>query len=318
MSTHLWSADAPTAGAFKEHVVLDLFKQAGYMSVFRKVAEVKRVRTGESATIPSDQELTFALDNKVDENQLLSQSKISINAKTITLYERGHSVAISNTAVLRSPVDALEICKKRLVQHMQRDMEGVIASALKTAPIKYVATGASAQNITTNGTASGTCASGPNFYHLRYLSRYMQDDKRIPFHSLLGNAYAGIFRFSALQSIKDDAEYTEINRGLPRAVEQLQSIGQIEDFVIMGYNDSTVLNGAIGSGSAFSEGLLLGDECVYLCVQDDLSVKYDLSDGENTDFGRFKYVAYVGHIGAGLPSDSANAGLARVVHWTSA
>lgn len=314
----MWSSDAPTQGAFKEQVVLDLFEQAGYNALFRKMVEVKPVATGESATIPSDEELTFNLDNEIDENQLIPQSKINLSAKTIALKERGHLVSLTNTSQLRSPVDILNVSKDRLAQYIQRDMEGLIASTLKLAPVKYVATGAAAGNFTTNGTPSGTLASGPNFYHMRNLSRYMQDNLRVPFHRMLGNRYAAIFRYSALVSLKSDSEYGTFNRGNPNAAAALQSIGTIEDFEVYGYTDGAILNGAIGSGSAFSEGLLLGDKPAYLAIQDDNKVIYDVSDGAQTDFGRFKYVAWRGHMGCGLPSDSANAGLARVVHWTTA
>lgn len=310
--------DAPTAGAYKEQEVAELFETSGFDSIFRQIARLKVVNKGDTATIPNDSVLTFSLNNAVDEDQLLSQSFVNMAAKTISLTERGHKVSITNTAKLREIPDILGINEKRIREHMKRDTEGVIVTALKTAPVKYVATSASAQSITTNGTASGTCASGPNFYHLRYLSRYMQDDLRIPFHQMLGDRFAGVFRYGALASIKDDSEYNEINRGLPEAARRLKGIGTIEDFAIFGNNDSAMLNNNIGSGSAFSEGLLCGGDAVWLCVQDDMSVYYDLSEGISTDFGRFKYIGYHGHIGAGLPSDSANAGKARVIHWTSA
>lgn len=315
---YLHSSDAPTAGAYKEQEVTELFETSGFDSVFRQLARLRVVAKGDTATIPNDSVLDFDLDNSVNENELLPESYVNMAAKTIALQERGHIVNVTNTAKLREIPDILGINESRLREHMKRDTEGVIVTALKTAPIKYVATSASAQSITTDGTASGTCASGPNFYHLRYLSRYMQDDLRIPFHQMLGDRYAGVFRYGALASIKSDSEYNEINRGLPEAARRLKGIGTIEDFAIMGNNDPQMLSNSIGSGSAFSEGLLLGGDAVYLCVQDDLSVKYDLGDHIGTDFGRFKYIAYNGHMGAGLPSDSANAGKARVIHWTSA
>lgn len=318
MGTYNFSVDSPNVGAYKEQVVSDLFRQAGYDAVFARIAERKLVPTGESLTIPSSEELSFALDNSVTEDQLLPLSKITVNAKTIAMQQRGYTVSVTRTAKIRGPVDIWDESKKRLAQHMGRDMEGLIASALKTSPIKYVATGAATQNITTNGTASGTLAAGPNFYHMRYLSRYMQDNLRIPFSSKIGGAFGAVFRYSALQSLKSDSEYNEIHRGLPQYFESIKSIGRIEDFVVMPYNDNVVLNGAIGSGNAFSEGLLFGDECCYLGVQEDFGVYYDVSEGESTDFGRFCYAAYHGHMAAGLPSDSANAGLARVIHWTSA
>jgi len=316
-SPQFWGADAPTQGAYKEHEVAEIFKPAGYASLLFNLASKRRVMSGQSLTVPAYENLSFPTSTILDEDQTIPLSKLSVTAKTISMNERGRAVAITGKTENRSPWDILQGHKDAVATMMSRELEEVISTALKLMPIKYVATSASAQNVTTNGTASGTLATNPNVYHMQYIGQLLQDTYRVPFDKKY-NSYLGIFRGNGIFGIQRDADYRELNRGLGlKPIEDL-SVGKIGDIVLFKHNDSRVLSNNIGSGSAFSEGFVIGDQAVLFGFIEQIGLYYDFSKTKATDFGRFKYIAWMGDYGAGLFSDSANADLVRGLHWTTA
>lgn len=311
-----WGTDAPSTGAFQSHVVAELFKPASYNAIFYQLAEKKLLKSGEEYTIPSYSNLTLPTSQNVDEDARLPSIKLSLASKVIAPDEKGLKMVVTGQMVRKSPVDVVEASKSELSLLMQRELERVCKRAADDTPIKYVATGPMSQSITTNGTASGTIASNPTIYHLRRLSTYMMDNLRIPFHKSFGS-YVAVFRHSAIENIMNDPEFTEIHQGLPEAFSSMR-IKQIADIKVMGYNDGDVLSGSLGAGSNLSEGLIMGDQGICFVHLDLPKMFYDFSESNDTDFGRFKYIAWRGNFGAGLYSDSANAGLVRNIHWTTA
>lgn len=315
MSIQSWELDASSTGAYKENQVAEAFMAAGFKSVLFNLADKRRVASGESLTVPSVSEITFPTSTALDELQTIPLSKLTISAKTISMAEKGRAIAVTGRTQRRSPIDVLSAHKSKVSEMMSRELESVISTALKTSNIKYVANGVASQNITTNGTAGAAALSNPNIYHLRYMSNYMSDTLRAPKHRKF-NSYVGLFRGNAIMSIQNDPEYTEINNGLPNEFSRL-SVGKIADISLMSHNDDNVLSNTIGTNSDVSEGIIMGDEAVLFGFLEQIRLVYDFSETKATDFGRFKYIAWKGDYGAGLYSDSANAGLARVMHYTS-
>jgi len=314
MSTpQFWGADAPTQGAYKEHEVSEIFKPSAYASLLFNLASKRRVMSGQSLTIPAYQNLSFPTSTVLDEDQTIPLSKLTITAKTISMQERGRAVAITGMTERRSPWDVLQGHRDAVSKMMERELEEVISTALKTMPVKYVATSSSAQTITTNGTASGTIGSNPNIYHMQFIGNYLSDSLRVPMD---GGSYKGVFRGNAILGIQRDDQYFELNRGLGTApVEKLQ-VGKIGDIVLYKHNDSRVLSNSLNS--SYSEGFVFGQDAVLFGFIEQIGLYYDFSKTKATDFGRFKYIAWMGDYGAGLFSDSASADLVRGLHWTTA
>jgi hypothetical protein len=316
-SPQFWGADAPSVGAYKENQVSEIFRPAGFESLFFGLAAKKRVLMGESLTVPAYQNLDFPTTTVLQEDQPIPMSKLSVTAKTISMSERGRAVAITGKTERRSPFDILQAHRDAVAVMMTRELEEVISTAAKLTDIKVVLTGAAAESITTNGTASGTANSNPNIYHMQTLGLYMSDSLRIPVDPRYG-AYVSVFRGAGIYGLQRDSEWREYYRGDKLGSIETQRAGQIGDIVIFKHNDPRVLLNNIGTGSAFTEGLLMGKDSVLFGFLDQIGLQYDFSKTKATDFGRFKYIAWLGDYGAGLFSDSVDAGLARTLHVTTA
>lgn len=314
-SPQFWS-NAPSAGAYKEHEVAEVFKPAGYASLFFNLAAKKRVMSGEGLTVPAYENLDRPNSLLLDEDQPIPLSKLTVSAKTISMNERGRAVAITGKTARRSPFDILEAHKKAIATMMEQELEVVISTALKSMPVKYVANGAAAQNITVNGTPGAGATHNPNIYHMQYVSDYMQDQLRIPFDPRFGS-YVGVFRGNGILSIQQDDDFVKYHEGTGLTAIQKCNVGKIADITFMKHNNSDVLDRALGSSNNVSEGFILGDQAVLFGFLEQIGLHYDFSKSKATDFGRFKYIAWMGDYGAGLYSDSANADLVRGIHWTS-
>lgn len=317
MSTpQMWGSDAPNVGAYKENEVAEVFKPAGFASLLFNLADKRRVAQGESLTVPAYQNLSFPTSTSLDEDQPIPLSKLSITAKTISMDERGRAVAVTGKAQRRSPLDVLQAHRDAIAEMMRRELEEVISTALKLMPIKYVATGAASQTITTNGVPGGSATTNPNIYHMQNIGNYLSDNLRVPMDPRFG-AYAAVFRGNGILSIQRDSEWRELHRGTGLSSIDTLRVGQIGDVVVFKHNDSRVLANNIGSSSDVSEGFVLGNQAVLFGFLEQIGLHFDFSVSKATDFGRFKYIAWMGDYGAGIYSDSANADLVRGLHWSS-
>ena len=317
MSTpQYWGADAPNVGAYKENEVAEVFKASGFASLLFNLADKRRVMQGESLTVPAYENLAFPPTTSLDEDQPIPLSKLNITAKTIAMDERGRAVAVTGKTQRRSPFDVLQAHKDAIAEMMSREMEEVISTALKTMPIKYVATGAATQTVTTNGIPGAAATTNPNIYHMQNIGTLLQDTYRVPMDSRF-NAYVALFRGNGILSIQRDPEWRELHRGTGlTSIDTLQA-GQIGDIVLFKHNDSRVLANDIGASSDVTEGFVMGNQAVLFGFLEQIGLKFDFSESKATDFGRFKYIAWMGDYGAGIYSDSANADLVRGLHWTS-
>lgn len=313
-SVQQWGADSPSVGAYRENQVAEVFQPAAFASLLFGLANKRRVLMGQSLTVPAYQNLDFPTSTVLDEDQPIPMSKLSITAKTISMSERGRAVAITGKTERRSPFDVLQANRDAIAMMMTRELEEVIATALKTMPIKYVLSSASTQTITTNGTPGGAAGSNPNIYHMQTIGNYLADSLRVPVDPRY-NAYVAIFRGNGILGIQRDSEWREFYRGDKLDSIATARVGQIGDSVVFKHNDPRVLSNALNS--AYSEGFVFGKDAVLFGFLEQIGLQYDFSRTKATDFGRFKYIAWMGDYGAGLYSDSANADLVRGIHISS-
>jgi N4-gp56 family major capsid protein len=318
MSIQSWDVDRPSTGAYPEHEMSAVFRASSFLSPLFQEAEMKMVKSGETISIPIVDNLSLPSSVNVNELDRLPVLKLSITAKTISLAEKGLSVQVTRKSVNRSPIDILQEHKEMLQRTMSRTLEATVAEALDDMLVKYVATGPVSQNVATNGTAAAAALNNLNFYHARYINNYLRDQLRVPKRSKgrAAGKYLGIFRGNAELALRNDPEFVEFNTGVPSSMEK-DLVGEIAGIKIVLTDDSNVLANNVGTNSDVSEGFIIGDEAVYMCIMEGLSLKYDFSESYANDYGRFKYIAWHGDIAAGLPADSANAGLVRGLHFTS-
>lgn len=315
-SVQSWGSDAPSTGAYQVNQVGEVLKPAGFASLLFGLADKRKVLMGNSLTVPAFQNLDFPTSTALDEDAPIPMSKLSITAKTITMSERGRAVAITGKTERRSPFDVLQAHRDAVAQMMTRELEEVIATALKTMPIKYNCLTSSTYGLATNGTAAGAAVSQPNVFHMQTIGMLLADSYRVPVDPRY-NAYVAVLRGNGVLGIQRDSEFRTYFTANGLTPIETARVGQIGDCVIYKHNDTRVLSNAIGTGSAYSEGVVFGKEGVLFGFLEQIGLKYDFSEGAATNFGRFKYIAWMGDYGAGLHSDSANADLVRGLHISS-
>ena len=304
-------ADAPSTGAYKSHEVIDVFKQAVPKVLFLPYAKRVNIPSGESLTVPITSTLAVPTSSALDENLSIPLDKLTVTAKTISLYERGRGTMISRKAMSRSPIDLLPIHREAIADQMALDFDAVLAAAFKLGQLQYVATGPASYNLATNGTAATTCLANPNFYHIRKMRDLAFQTYTMPTRD--NGLYTFIGTTTAIRGILDDPEFLAIHSPTQPGMFSGNAVGTIAGVEIVENQNSGALDDSIGSGNAFGEGVFIAKDAVYYAILDQPTIHYDATH----DHGRYVSIAWYGDWGAGTSTDSANAGLVRLIHFTS-
>lgn len=309
-----WS-DAPATGAYKSHEVAEVFAQAVAMTRFVPYCVRKSISSGEATTIPIRGSLALPTNTALTESASTPLDKLSITAKTISLIERGRGVMLTKKALKRSPIDLLQEHKTALAEQMALDMDRIACDAFQLAKLKYVGTGVASYNLATNGTAAAAAVANMNFWHLRKMRDLAYATYTIPPH--LDGSYKLIIATAGVRGLKDDPEWLALNEGRGLEVTNGGLRGRIDDVEVIENQYSGALSNGIGTSSDVGEGVFFGREAVYMVVLSMPEIFYDLSPSLATDFGRFPAMAWNCDWNAGTSTDSANAGLTRIIHYTS-
>lgn len=314
MTTHTWVFDAPT-GVYKSHAMsTELYEAAMEDAVFmdhvQPVNGYGRNR-GESVTLTRVSELTEPTSGVLSETDRIPEDQFSLSTVAITVNEYGRSVPYTSLADDLSEFDIENPIQRTLRNQMAKVMDASVATAFKTAQVKYAPTGAASRNIATSGTFGATAASNLNFYHVEEIRDYMYDTLYTP---TIGGDYMGIFRTQALRGIKRDAAFEEWHKYTNPQAKFNSEVGKLEGVRFIETNHSTALSNNLGTGSVLGEGVVFGEDAVAMAE----ALTPELRAGIPEDFGRKKAVAWYGIVEFGLIWDTGNAGEARVVHVGSA
>jgi N4-gp56 family major capsid protein len=247
----------------------------------------------------------------LDENVSIPLDKLTITSKTITMYERGRGTMVSKKAMSRSPIDLLAIHRDAIAKQMAHDMDILLADAFTSGQLKYTATGPAAYTLATAGTCTTNATTNPNFYHIRKMRDLAFQTYTMPTRA--NGLYTFIGTTTAIRGILDDPEFLEINKYGNAGTFTGNSVGTIAGVEIVENQNSNALDDALGTGNDVGEGVFIADEAVYYAVLDEPSIHYDATH----DHGRYVSIAWYGDWGAGTSTDSANAGFARLIHFTS-
>jgi hypothetical protein len=302
-------ADAPSQGAYKSHEVLPVFKQAAADTLFLPLCIRKSISSGEEVTIPAAGLLDEPSNSELQEDLSIPLDKLTITAKTIPMKERGRGVVVTKKALTRSPIELLEIHRDRIAKQMAFDMDSVAAAAFKEGKLKYAATGAASYVLATNGACVTNATSNPNFWHIRKMRDLAYQTYHMPKRS--NGKYSFVCSTAAKRGILMDPEFLEINKFSGEGRFAQSRVGVIEDVEIIEGNHA--LDDAMGTGNDVGEGIFIADEAVFYAVLMMPEIHYDATE----DFGRFVKLAWYGDYGFGTSTDSANAGFARLIHFTS-
>lgn len=310
MAQFTWTFDAPT-GTYKNHAISGkLYEAAVQNSVFldhtRPVEGFGR-QSGESVTLTRIRNIAEPTSAVLDEGMRIPEDEFDMSTRQITVTELGRSVPFTSLAKDLSEFDVENPIQRKLKDQMRLVLDKLVATAFKSTLIKYAATGAATNNITTNGTFGAASTVNMNLFHVEEIRDYLYDTLQAP--PAEGDDYVGIFRTLGLRGIKRDTKWDEWHKYTDPQAKWNGEVGRIEGVRFIESNHATAL-GKVGTSSVLGEGVVFGEDGVAMAE----AMTPELRAAIPGDFGRARAVAWYGILAFGLIWDTANAGEARVVH----
>lgn len=313
MPQQTWTFDAPT-GTYKSHAMSRrLFEaaleKAVFMDFVRPIDSFGRKR-GETITLTRVAELAEPTTPDLTEGVRIPEDAISLSTTAITVTEIGRAVPFTSLSDDLSRFDMTNIVQRRLRGQMRLSLDTKLATAFKTAQVKYVPTGLTSNNITTNGTPGAAASANLNVFHLEEIRDFMFDTLRVP--PLEGEDYVGIFRTLGIRGVKRDPDWEEWHKYTDPRAKFNGEVGRIESIRLLETNHAEAL-GKIGTSSVLGEGVVFGEDSVVMAE----AMTPELRAAIPKDFGREKAVAWYGILEFGVVWDTGNAGEAKIVHVSS-
>lgn len=313
MAQFTWTFDAPT-GTYKNHAMSSrLWEAAVENSVFmdhvRPVDGFGR-NNGETVTLTRVRNITEPTSASLEEGVRIPEDEFELSSQSITVEELGRSVPFTSLSMDLSMFDLENPIQRKLRDQMRLTLDTLAAAAFKKTAIKYVPTGASSNNITTNGTEGAQATTNMNFFHVEEIRDYMFDTLHVP--PLGGDDYVGIFRTLGLRGIKRDDAWEEWHKYTNPQAKFNGEVGRIEGVRFIETNHARAL-GKIGSSSVLGEGVVFGEDGVAMAE----AMTPELRAAIPGDFGRDRAVAWYGILAFEPIWDTGNAGEARIVHVSS-
>lgn len=312
MAELTWTFDAPT-GTYKNHVMSGkLWEAAVENSVFLDhITSMDGMgrKQGESITITRVKSITEPGSAALVEAVRIPEDQFSIDTKAITVKELGRAVPYTSLSMDLSEFDLENPIQRKLRDQMRLVLDTMAAGSFKKAKVKYVPTGATSNNITTNGTAGAQATVNMNVWHVEEIRDYMYDTLRVP---PLGEDYVGIFRTLALRGIKRDSAWATWHQYTDPQAKYNGEVGRLESVRFIETNHANAL-GKIGSSSVLGEGVVFGEDSVVMAE----AMTPELRAAIPGDFGRSRAVAWYGILDFDIIWDTGNAGEAKVIHVTS-
>lgn len=313
MAQFTWTYDSPS-NTYKNHAMsMKLYEAAAANSVFldhvRPVEGFGR-KKGESVTLTRVRNITEPGSAVLDESMRIPEDEFDLATKQITVQELGRSVPYTSLADDLSEFDIENPIQRKLKDQMRLVLDTMAATAFKRAKVKYVPTGASTNNITTNGTPGAQATVNMNLFHVEEIRDYLYDTLHCP--PAEGDTYVGIFRTLGLRGLKRDTSWDEWHKYTDPQAKWNGEVGRIEGVRFIESNHASAL-GKIGNASVLGEGVIFGEDGVCLAE----AMTPELRAAVPSDFGRSRAVAWYGILEFDIVWDTGNAGEARVVHVSS-
>ena len=312
MANFTWNFDAPT-GVYKSrtmsaHLYQAAIADAVFVDHARPVGGFGK-KQGETVTLKRIKALTVPGSPVLTEGVRISEDTLTINTVGITVQEIGRAVPYTSLSEDLGAIDMENAIQAELRRQMRLSLDGLCATALKAAYIKYIPVTATSKTINTDASLAAA-ASPMNTWHLEEIRDYMAGTLFVP---KIGDAYIGIFALKSTRGIKRDPSWEEWHKYTDPQAKWNNEIGRWEDIRIIECNNTTALSNTKGTGSVLGEGVVFGEDAVVLAEV----ITPELRAGIPADFGRSKAVAWYGVLRFSQVWDTGNAGEAKTVHVTS-
>lgn len=315
MAQHSWVLDAPT-GVYKNHdlsskIRLASVKEAKFMQ-FVQPAEGYGKKKGESVTITRVSNVAVPTSDILQESIRIPEDSISLSTQAVNVNERGRAIPYTSLAEDLSSYDISNVIQKKLKDQLKLSMDIGAAAAFKSGKILAIATGISETTFETDGAASNTAASNLNVFHVESIRDYMYSTLNIAPYS--GDDYMCICITQAKRGLMRDPDWKDWKKYTDPEAKFNGEVGKIDNVRFVETNHTSALSDGLGTGDVTGEAVFFGDDPVVMGVVEDPHLRAK----ESEDYGRSKGVAWYGVFGfEQIWDDSANAGEARVVYFTS-
>lgn len=314
MAQQTWSFDAPT-GVYKNHTMSEQLRYAA-------IAETKFMqfvapepgygkKNGESVTITRISSLAVPTNARLSENQAIPEDVLSITTVAITVSEWGRSVPFTSLSNDLSEFNVENMVQRTLKDQMKLVLDAAAAAAFKTGQIKAEATGVSSINFDTGGSATQAAVANLNVFHVEQIRDYMFATLLVP--PFEGDDYIGLVSTRAKRGVMSDPAWEPWHRYTDPEAKYNSEIGRLENIRFIEVNNGNALDGTIGTGNVAGEAVFFGADAVAMAVALDPELRAKIP----TDYGRSQGVAWYGILDFGVVWNTANAGEARIVHFTS-
>lgn len=310
-----WSFDA-TTGTFKNHAL----SQKVYMAAIANSKTMQFIETvdgygrkrGESVTLPRISNLAEPTSGVLTETVKIPEDTFAMSTKAITVTEWGRAVSYTSLSNDLASFEIPEKIEQKLQDQMTLVLDKAAMAAFQAAKVKAIPTGAAALTFDTDGTASTTGTDNLNYYHVEQIRDYMMATLYVP--PFQGDEYFCLASTKALRGLKQDPKFEVWNRYTNPEAKAVGEVGKIEGIRFVEVNNPNVLSGSKGSGGVQGEAVFFGADAAAMA----LVVPPHLRHAIPADFGRHNSIAWYGIAAWDIIWDTANAGEARVVHFTSA
>lgn len=314
MAQQTWTFDAPS-GVYKNHTMSEQLRYAA-------IAETKFMqfvlpepgygkKKGESITITRVSALSEPTNARLNENQQIPEDTLTLTTVAITVSEWGRSVPYTSLSNDLSEFNVENMVQRTLKDQMKKSLDTAASTSFKTSQIKAEATGVAAINFDTGGVATQQAVANLNMFHVEQIRDYMYSTLLVP--PFEGDDYICLLSTKAKRGVISDPAWEPWHRYTDPEAKYNSEIGRMENIRFVEVNHSQALSGSIGLAGVAGEAVFFGADAVAMAVAIDPELRAKIP----SDYGRSQGVAWYGILDFGIVWDTANAGEARIVHFTS-
>jgi N4-gp56 family major capsid protein len=188
------------------------------------------------------------------ETSTIPRTNFTINQGTGSITEYGNAIPYTKKLKTLSQIEIDGATRRALRNDMVKVLDSAVHAQFDAAKIRYVGTATDGGAFTTNGTATATCTSQLNKYHVKAIVDYLQKNMLAPPYD--GNSYMAIVTVAAHNGLYTDVE----------AVMQYTKYPANGEFG-MYYNcrfvkETHILDNDMGNGSLYGQAFFFGEETV--------------------------------------------------------
>lgn len=309
-----WTFDAPS-GVYKSHDMSSKLRMAAiaeckFMQFVRPEPGYGKKR-GESVTITRVSNIAVPTSGVLSENNRIPEDDFTLTTVAITVVEWGRAVPYTNLSEDLGMFNLENMIQKKLRDQMALVLDTAAAAAFKTAKVKAEPTGIASINFDTGGSATQAGVVNMNLYHVEQIRDYMYSTLNIPPYE--GDDYICLISTKGKRGLISDPAFETWHKYTDPQMKYKSEIGRMENIRFVEVNNTSSLSGSKGTGSVQGEAVFFGDDAVSMAVAQDPELRAAIPG----DFGRSKAVAWYGILQFGIVWDTATAGEAKIVHFTS-